>query len=605
MVGHGRRSRFGLRWAALCAALAVAAPAGALADPTETVLHSFTGGSDGAFSNHGLVMDASGALYGTTDEGGGSSNCPDPTYPGCGTVFKLTPPASGSGPWTETVLYNFNGGSDGRAPNGPLIFDGSGALYGTTAQGGSSNCPYGCGTVFKLTPPPGGGTPWIETALYSFTGGSDGNLPYGGLIFGADGALYGTTDNGGIVSACQGYGCGTVFKLTPPAGGGTNWTKTLLYNFKGGYVNGPDGAFPQQALIFDGSGALYSTTSLGGAGVGTVFKLTPPPGGGTPWIETILHSFSFAANAVDGNFPYGGLIFDPSGALYGTTEAGGSLPSCSPECNGTVYKLTPPPSGGAPWSETTLYTFWRLGSAGGTPFGTLIFDADGALYGTTGGGGSLPSCSPECNGTVYKLTPPPSGGAPWSETTLYTFTGGSDGGGPLAGVIADSNGNLYGTTAYGGGSGYGTVFELTGTGFAMAVPFAGFKAALAIEFGTMPNTDAFELFSEFTLGQKSNGIYPPAEPVTLSVGTFTTTIPAGSFKGTGFGPFYFIGPVNGVNLEALIAPTGAKRFSFAAAVQKVSLTGTANPVPVTLTIGDDSGTTTVNAAIFGPVAANH
>jgi hypothetical protein len=138
------------------------------------------------------------------------------------------------------------------------------------------------------------------------------------------------------------------------------------------------------------------------------------------------------------------------------------------------------------------------------------------------------------------------------------------------------------------------------------VPFAAFKAALAIEFGKTFNTDAFELLSEFTLGQKSNGIYPPMEPVTLSVGTFTTIIPAGSFKGTGFGPFYFIGPVNGVNLEALIAPTGAKRFSFAAAAQKASLAGTANPVPVTLTIGDDSGTTTANAAIFGPLAAgNH
>jgi YVTN family beta-propeller protein len=137
-------------------------------------------------------------------------------------------------------------------------------------------------------------------------------------------------------------------------------------------------------------------------------------------------------------------------------------------------------------------------------------------------------------------------------------------------------------------------------GPAPSVTFAAFKAALAIEFGTAPNTDAFEIFSEFTLGQKSNGIYPPMEPVTLSVGTFTRTIPAGSFKGTGFGPFYFIGPVNGVNLEALIVPTGAKRFSFAAAAQKASLTRTANPVPVTLTIGDDSGTTMVNAVIFGP-----
>ena len=170
-------------------ALILMAPAGALADPTETVLHSFRGGGDGAFSNHGVVSDASGALYGTTEAGGGSSNCPDPVYPGCGAVFKLAPPASGSGPWTETVLYSFKGGSDGRAPNGPLILDSSGALYGTTAEGENSNCPYGCGTVFKLTPLPGGGTPWIETTLYSFKGGSDGNLPFGSLIFDSSGAL--------------------------------------------------------------------------------------------------------------------------------------------------------------------------------------------------------------------------------------------------------------------------------------------------------------------------------------------------------------------------------------------------------------------------------
>jgi YVTN family beta-propeller protein len=129
------------------------------------------------------------------------------------------------------------------------------------------------------------------------------------------------------------------------------------------------------------------------------------------------------------------------------------------------------------------------------------------------------------------------------------------------------------------------------------IPFSAFKAALAIEFGKKPNADSFVLLSEFTLGQSSDGINPPAEPVTLKVGTFTTTIPAGSFTGSGNGPFYFVGTVNGVNLQIGIVPTGAKRYGLGAAAQKANLTGTANPVPVTLTIGDDAGTTSVNAEV--------
>jgi hypothetical protein len=144
------------------------------------------------------------------------------------------------------------------------------------------------------------------------------------------------------------------------------------------------------------------------------------------------------------------------------------------------------------------------------------------------------------------------------------------------------------------------VFELTGTGFVPAIPFAAFSGQLGIQFGKKPNTGAFELLSEFTLGSTSNGINPPEEPVTLTVGTFTTTIPPGSFKGQGYGPFYFVGTINGVELEVGIVPTGAKRYAFAAAAEKASLTGTTKPVTVTLTIGDDTGTTSIKAGIFGP-----
>jgi hypothetical protein len=129
------------------------------------------------------------------------------------------------------------------------------------------------------------------------------------------------------------------------------------------------------------------------------------------------------------------------------------------------------------------------------------------------------------------------------------------------------------------------------------IPFSAFKAKLAIQFGKTPGQDFFEIRSELTLGRKSNGIKPPSEAVTLRVGTFTITIPPGSFKGTGFGPFFFVGMVNGVNLEAVIFPTGAKRFAFLAAAQNANLTGTKNPVTVTLAIGDDTGTTSVNADI--------
>ena len=141
------------------------------------------------------------------------------------------------------------------------------------------------------------------------------------------------------------------------------------------------------------------------------------------------------------------------------------------------------------------------------------------------------------------------------------------------------------------------MFELTGTGFVPAIPFAAFSGQLGIQFGKKPNTGAFELLSEFTLGQGSNGINPPAEPVTLTVGTFTTTIPSGSFQGKGFGPFYFVGTINGVELEVGIVTTGAKRYAFAAAAQNANLTGTTKPVTVTVTIGDDSGTVSINAQI--------
>jgi uncharacterized repeat protein (TIGR03803 family) len=458
---------------------------GALAAPVESVLHSFTGvAGDGAHPQAALIADESGALFGTTVEGGNNVG---------GVVFKLSPPGRGQTVWSETVLHSFTGvPGDGELPRGALIADEGGALYGTTVLGGSSSCSgLGCGTVFKLTPPSQGQTAWTETVLYSFKGGNDGANPSTSLIADDRGALYGTTELGGSGTSCFGSGCGTVFKLTPPADGQTVWTETVLYRFTGG----SDGHFPAGSLIADERGALYGTTSSGGSsncagGCGTVFKLTPPADGQTVWTETVLYSFE-AGN--DGADPSGSLIADDSGALYGTTFLGGSS-NCSGFGCGAVFKLSPPAKGETSWTETVLYSF-KGGSDGAGPSAPLIADDRGALYGTTSGGGVGPSAlCPGSNvlftgcGTVFKLKPPGDRRTAWTETVLYRFTGGSDGSDPATGLTApvtagesqeaaDENrkdgqedrakGVLYGTTNAGGTScpfspgTCGTVFKLT------------------------------------------------------------------------------------------------------------------------------------------------
>jgi uncharacterized repeat protein (TIGR03803 family) len=240
---------------------------------TETVLYTFTGGNDGQTPMSGVISNGRGTLYGTTSGG---------KYLG-GVVFRLSPPKPG-GSWTESTLYSFTGKLDGSAPSG-LVIDSTGALYGTTPTGGQN----GHGAVFKVSPPSGGG-PWTETVLYSFTGGSDGGYPAASLIFDGSGALYGTTMQGGTGLCYTGdiltY-CGTVFKLTPPGTQGGDWQESVLYSFLGG----TDGELPQSNLVFDNSGALYGTAEGGAYGNGTVFMLTPPANQGDAWTEQILHSF--------------------------------------------------------------------------------------------------------------------------------------------------------------------------------------------------------------------------------------------------------------------------------------------------------------------------
>jgi uncharacterized repeat protein (TIGR03803 family) len=282
-----------------------------------------------------------------------------------------------------------------------------------------------------------------ETVLYSFPGGASGSNPYAGLVLDSKGNLYGTTGGGGSSTQCDlGSGCGTVFMLTPPTGTSTTWTETVLYNFQG--ATSKDGSGPQSGLVFDAKGALYGTTSTGGAsGYGTAFKLTPPATSGGTWTETVLHSFK---GGTDGSNPASALIFDTKGALYGTTPVGGA------NSFGIAFKLTPPTTG-TTWVETILYTFKGL-TDGGKSYSALVLKGNN-VYGTTLDGGS------SSEGTVFELTAPTKQGLPWTESVLYNFTGGQDGGKPYAALIFDAKGALYGTTGLGGNGGYGAVFKLT------------------------------------------------------------------------------------------------------------------------------------------------
>jgi uncharacterized repeat protein (TIGR03803 family) len=328
---------------------------------TEVVLYSFCSANkcaDGASPDAGLIFDATGNLYGTTFNGGANQG---------GVVFKLAPNSDGS--WTESVLYTFcslTNCSDGSSPDGNLIFDQSGNLYGTTYTGGVSDL----GTVFKLAPNSDGS--WTESVLHSFAGGTDGGLPAAGLIFDAAGNLYGTS----------GY---AVFKLKANSNG--SWTESVLYSLDDRSFGG---------LLFDQEGNLYGTTVVGGTGscfdgttCGVVFKLEPKADGS--WKENVIHNF----RGEDGAHVLGGLTIDQAGSLYGTTEFGGHLGGCSGQGCGVVFKLTPDSNGG--WHETPLWAFGD--DPGGCPYAGVILDAAGNLYGTTGGDGG------NTFGSVFEITP--------------------------------------------------------------------------------------------------------------------------------------------------------------------------------------------------------
>jgi uncharacterized repeat protein (TIGR03803 family) len=373
-------------------------------------------GSNGANPVAGLIADSSGNFYGTTDTGG--------TY-GFGTVYELSP--NGSGGWTETVLHNFqNNNADGTHPFSTLTFDTAGNLYGTTYQGGTHNY----GTVFELSP---NGGSWSENILHSFDivdNVGDGAFPEAGIVFNSAGNIIGTTYAGGSL------GYGMVYELTPNGNG--TWSKAHIHYFG----QGTDGRNPNSNLIADAQGDLYGTTYAGGTGdVGTVYELIPNGSGG--YTETVLHNF---ITGIDGIYPVQApLVFDANGVLYGTCSEGGGSNL------GTAYKLTSNGHGG--WAKAIIHNF-GAGTDGKNPYSGLTIDSHGNLYGTTYNGGSLGF------GMVFELSPNGSGG--FTETVLHNLFAGSDAAHPYGPLLLDSQGNLYGTSYQGGDpNNMGTVFEIT------------------------------------------------------------------------------------------------------------------------------------------------
>lgn len=356
-----------------------------------------------------------------------------------GTVFKLTPP-SGGGNWTEDILYAFSGGLDGQQPSG-IVFGPGGVIYSTTYLGGSDNCFHGCGTIFELIPA-GDGT-WTKQTLYDFLGFEDGQAP-GNVQIATNGTLFGSTPSGGPPTGrCRNAGCGTIWEFSESGG---VWTKTILHAFPA--ATG-DGQGPNADIVLDGNGNIYGTTYAGGkSNYGTVYELSPPAQQGGAWTETVLHSFS--GTSKDGGYPIGGLAMGSGGVVYGTASYSGV-----PNDSGTAFALTPPKKAGRAWAFRAIHKF-AGGKDGATPATTMALDQNGNLYGTTWNGGST-ACYLGC-GTIFELAPR-TGGKTFSSTILYDWP--DSGQNPDGSIVVLHDGLLYGTSEFFGTSNDGTVFTMT------------------------------------------------------------------------------------------------------------------------------------------------
>jgi uncharacterized repeat protein (TIGR03803 family) len=336
----------------------------------EQVIHHFTGSPDGAWPYTGVIVDATGNLFGTTASGGGNVGFGD------GVVFELSPVVGG---WTETLLHTFGSHwGDGLGPQGLLTMDKRGKLYGTTYHG-LNPCRYGI--VFRLAPNRQGG--WTERKLHCFSDPNDGTYPIAGVTLDNAGNLFGTSYLGGDAGTnC----CGTAFQLTFS---GKSWTENIVHHFS---ANGGDGVFPVAGLVSDKNGNIYGTTSSGGLfGAGAVYVITPAGG------EQIIYNFQ---GPPDGSGPWvGSLVFDQAGNLYGTTASGGTSTNCRAYGCGTVFKLTHTLNG---WQESVIYSF-QGGAGGANPYGGLVLDQQGNLFGTTFAGGTH-QCRGGC-GVVFEIIP--------------------------------------------------------------------------------------------------------------------------------------------------------------------------------------------------------
>jgi len=374
----------------------------------------FTGGADGAYPRAGVVMDAAGNLYGTTFGGGLVLNdcVQSDGIVGCGTVYKLSRQGQFS------LLYSFQGGSDGYAPWGRVILGPDGALYGTTTAGGAgTGCSSsGCGTVFRLVPPatacPAVFCPWTEQIIHRFAQ-SEGSSPNGDLIFDRAGNLYGAAEIGAQRGGC----CGIVYTLTPSANG---WDFNIIHRF-----NWNDGAYPYSGVTFDANGNLYGTAWEGGANSnGVVYQLRPS---GLNWNVYVLYNFG-GPDDLYSYGPVGGVTLDATGNIYGSTAWG------TQSGGGVLWSLS---------ASNWRFSLLNSGNQCGGPYAQMTWGPDGNLYGAV-------TCGPVWGdqGALFALS---WNYDEWYYNVFYDFRGESDGGYPESTIVFDSQGIMHGTTTDGGG----------------------------------------------------------------------------------------------------------------------------------------------------------
>lgn len=387
-----------------------------------TLLHVFGANGDGSVPFGPPTLDGKGHVLGSTASGGGAG-CEG--Y-GCGTIFALTQKANRE--WGETILHSFTDNGDGAGPEGNLVLDGAGHLYGTVSGAG-----VGQAAVFELSHSVG---KWELNQIYQQYASS-------WLLLDSVGNLYGFFGKGDL-------GSGAIGELSPTANG---WTYSQLYSFCSSEGGCPDGVEPHAPLSWDTQGNLYGTTEYGGInnlpcpgslGCGVAFQMTP--NGDSSWTYHVMHRF--ASTKTDGQYPDGGLTIDAAGDAYGVTGEGGA------NANGTIFKMTPAKGGG--WTQTVLYGFPNCAD-GCLPGGTMVFDNAGNLYGAASGGIVGRGCGGYTCGVIFRLAPLANGR--WGYDVIHKFIG-SDGAFPW-GVVYDGKGNLFGTTQAGGTYNSGVAFEIS------------------------------------------------------------------------------------------------------------------------------------------------